>query len=364
MKKISILIVIFFIVTRSHAGENLLESDLNHDGKTNYQDLTIMASQWLTEGKPYVPVTQPFPGPGELRCQQAQRVSVPGGEWKTILNVSDGPCIVTNFWLACDFAGKRRQSPVRIYFDSHCDPDIEGWTSDIFASGPNEPANFRGQFAGVTNSDETSQSGYPGFSGYLKLLMPYYYSIRVDIQNPTASSRQCWMMLEAMPMDPNYLYAAGIKPGMYLRTFGFGQDGNKEHYSDVVLLETFKPTILAGLFQFFDNNTNAVSGKNFKFLEGDYKIYYGNSITAAYRSSGSEDFYHSSWYFQEGLFAKDDECLVLKNSNTFSLAASRFFPLNKAPAAQDGLKFTWQVGEPAMPDPKNTYTRWITWYYQ
>jgi hypothetical protein len=194
--------------------------------------------------------------------------------------------------------------------------------------------------------------------------MPYYESIRVDIQNPTASNKLCWMMLERLPIDPNRLHCIGIKPGMYLRTYGFGQDDNKEHYSEVVLLDTNEPTILAGVYQYFDNSYEAGGGGNFRYLEGDHRIYYGGNTTPSYRGSGCEDFYHSSWYFQEGLFDRMDECLVLKNDSYYRVATSRFFPLYRAPYHEDGMKFTWQVGEPSMPDPNDTYTRWITWYYQ
>ncbi|MGD9110473.1 MAG: DUF2961 domain-containing protein [Phycisphaerales bacterium] len=360
-----IVLTLFALSTARADGTKLLKSDSTLDGAVNGFDLAILANEWLTSGQPYAPVTKPFPGPAELRCNQTQRNTVLAGQWETIFNLDDGPCLVTNFWVAADFAGKRRRTPIRIYFDDHNSPDIEGWTGDLFACGPDEPANFRGDFIGVTNSQESGEgSGYPGFSGYLRLPMPYYESIQVDIQNPTASNKLCWMMLERLPIDPNRLYCIGLKPGMYLKTYGFGQDGNKEHYNELVLLDTSEPTILAGVFQYIDNSTAAGGGNNFKYLEGDHRIYYGTSGTPSYRSSGAEDFYHSSWYFQEGLFDHMDECLVLKNTTDYRIAASRFFPLERAPYHEDGIKFTWQVGESAMPDPCEPYVRWITWYYQ
>ncbi|MFA5553526.1 MAG: DUF2961 domain-containing protein [Phycisphaerae bacterium] len=364
-RQIFSIAISFLLLSFAFAQTNLLRSDTNCDGTVNNFDLANLANEWLTTGHPYTPVTKPFPGPAELRCDQVQRNTVLAGQWKTIFNLSDGPCLVTNFWVAVDFAGKRRQTPNRIYFDGRDTPDIEGWTGELFGSGFYEPANFRGEFIGVTNSQEAGEgTGYAGFSGYIRLTMPYYESIRIDVQNPTANNRQCWMMLERMPIDPNYLYNIGLVPGMYLRTYGYGLDGNKTKYSEVVLLDTNEPTILAGVFQFFDNSTTAGGGSNFKYLEGDYRIYYNGSSTASYRCSGTEDFYHSSWYFQEGLFDRMDECLVLKNSTNFNLAANRFFPLNRAPYGENGIKFTWQIGEPAMPDPGDTYTRWITWYYK
>jgi len=365
----NVLLVVFIsiclFVLPVQAAENLLKSDTSLDGIVNNFDLANLANEWLMQGQPYAPVTKPFPGPAELRCEQTQRNTVLAGEWETIFDLDDGPAIVTNFWMACDFPGKRRQTPIRIYFDDHNTPDIEGWTGEIFGSGPNEPANFRGQFLGVTNSQESGEgSGYNGFAGYLRVPMPYYSSIKVDVQNTSASNGLCWMMLERMPIDPNRLYCMGLQPGMYLKTYGYGLDGNKTHFSEVVLLDTNEPTILAGVFQFFDNSIESGGGGNFHYLQGDLRIYYNGSGTPSYRSTSTEDFRHSSWYFQEGTFDRMDECLVLKNNTNYNIATSRFFPLYRAPYGEEGIKFTWQVGEPGMPDPNDTYTRWITWYYE
>jgi hypothetical protein len=309
---------------------------------------------------------KPFPGPGELKCDQTQRNSVAAGQWETIFDISDGPYIVTNLWMACDFLGKLRVTPVRIYFDGAASPQIEGLTGELFACGFDYPANHRGDFTGVTNSQESGEgSGYNGFSGYLRLLMPYYSSIRIEVKNDTASSHLVWMMLERMPMTRMRLRTIGLSDGMLLRTYGYGQDGWKTKYIEVPLLNTNEPTVAAGLFQFFNNGVGSGVGHNFKYLEGDYRIFYGGSGSASYRSSGTEDFYHSSWYFQEGTFDQPgDECMVEKHDADYTCSASRFFPLWRAPYHKDGIKLTWQVGESAMPDPGNTYTRWITWYYK
>lgn len=309
---------------------------------------------------------RPFPGPGKLKCDQVQRFSVSAGQWATVFNISDGPGIVTNFWMACDFNGKQRLTPIRIYFDGASSPQIQGFTGEIFASGFDYPANFRGQFVGVTNSQESGEgAGYDGFSGYLRLLMPYYSSVRMDIQNTSGSSGLCWMMLERMPVRPTRLREIGLHNRMLLRTYGYGQDGFKTKYTQVPLLDESGPTILAGLFQFFNNGVGSGAGHNFKYLEGDYRIYYGGSSSASYRSSGTEDFYHSSWYFQEGYFQDPgDECFVEKHDDEYTVSVSRFFPLSRAPYHKDGVKLTWAVGESAVPDPGNTYTRWISWYYK
>ena len=290
-RAITVLALTVLIAPSMAETNNLLKSDITLDGIVNNYDLANLANEWLNQGLPYCPVTKPFPGPAELRCEQTQRNTVLAGQWKTIFDLDDGPCVVTNFWLACDFPGKRRQTPVRIFFDDHNTPDIEGWTGELFACGFYEPANFRGDFVGVTNSKESGEGpGYNGFSGYLRLPMPYYESIRIDVQNNSPNDALVWMMLERLPIDPNRLYCMGLQPGMYLKTYGYGLDGNKTHYSEVTLLDTNEPTVLAGVFQFFDNSTASGGGNNFKYLEGDHRIYYGGSGTPLYRSSGCEDF--------------------------------------------------------------------------
>jgi hypothetical protein len=310
---------------------------------------------------------EPFPGPGKLKCDQVQRFSLPAGQWTTVLNISDGPCLVTNLWLAVSIEDKERLTPVRIYFDGAGSPQIEGFTGEIFGSGFDYYTTFRGDYVGTTNSqkDGDGSKTYDGFSGYLRLLMPYYSSIRIDIQNTSGGSGMCWMMLERMPITPPDLKIIGLQNGMLLRTYGYGQDGWKTKYTEVPLLDTSEPTILAGLFQFWNNGTGSGVGNNFKYLEGDYRIYYGGSSSASYRSSGTEDFYHSSWYFQEGAFDRPgDEGMVEKHDTSYTCSAWRFFPLWRAPYNVAGIKLTWQVGESAVPDPGNAYTRWISWYYK
>ncbi len=87
-----------------------VKSDTNLDGTVGFPDLGILANEWLTTGLPYAPVTKPFPGPTELCCDQTQRNTVLAGQWETIFDIDDGPCLVTNFWVAADFAGKRRKT--------------------------------------------------------------------------------------------------------------------------------------------------------------------------------------------------------------------------------------------------------------
>jgi hypothetical protein len=293
-----------------------------------------------------------YPGPGELKCFKQEVFNCPSGVWTTICNLIDGPMLVTNLWFATYSGG--RQLPIRISFDGQDpnNPHIIGLTGEIFASGFDATVKFRNNYVGVTRGEAGA------FSGYLKLLMPYYSSVRIDVYG----GGSCWFMMERMLITKADLKAIGITPGMYLRTYGYGQDGQKTKFSELTLLQTTTPTILAGLFQFNNNDV----GANFYYLEGNYKIYYGDSGTASYESSGTEDFCHSSWYFNEGAFAVDDECMTYKSTGSpYQCVMSRFFPLWRAPYSAGGIKFTWNVGQSGQGDPGSViYTRWIVWYYK
>jgi hypothetical protein len=169
-------------------------------------------------------------------------------------------------------------------------------------------------------------------------------------------------MLERMPIDPNRLYSLGLKPGIYLKTYGFGHASNFAQNSEVTIFDSNLPTILAGIYQYFNNATSVGGGGNWDFLTGDFRIYYNGSATDSYQSSGCEDFYNSSYKFQEGLFEYTDQCLAMKNTY-YQLSVSRFFPLAHAPYGEEGIKLTWTVGDAGV-TTGSTYLRWIIWYYQ
>jgi hypothetical protein len=169
-------------------------------------------------------------------------------------------------------------------------------------------------------------------------------------------------MLERILIDPNRLYSIGLKPGVYLKSAGYGQANNFVPQSEVTIFDSNQPTIVAGVFQFFNNSTSVGGGGNWNFLTGDHRIYYNGNTTALYQSSGCEDFYNSSFKFQEGLFEYTDLCLAMKNTS-YQAAVSRFFPPSNAPCGEYGIKFTWTLGDAGV-STGMTYLRWIVWYYQ
>ena len=299
----------------------------------------------------------PSPGPGVLKCYKAEAQSIAQNVWTTIVNLNDGPGVITCLWFACS-AGGRTSLEMKIAFDgADIDtPQIHGIAGELFGSGFDTIATPRTLFVGASKSDTDK------FSGYLKLPMPYYSSVRIDLKGST-SNGSYWVMVERMSVTNADLYEMGLKPGMHLKTAGWGLEGYKTSYSEITLLETNTPTILAGIFHFGRNTNDANS---YRYLEGNYKIYYGGEETASYESSGAEDFYFSSWYFLEGAYESDDTWCAFRGvaGSYVETAVGRMFYLNKAPYHPNGLKFTWNVGQNGQGDPGTVYTRWKVWYYE
>lgn len=295
-----------------------------------------------------------FPGPGKLKCSQVQRHICGSKVWTTVFNLSDGPQVVTSLWMAFYFGTKSRISPLRITFDGAAEPQIIGFTDEIFGGSFDHASTFRARFNGVTRNE-------PGaMSGYLRLPMPYLSSCKIEVYNNNTINGLCWAMVERFPLTFS-VERIGLIPGMYLSTYGYGEAGHIGEFVEKTLFETVKPTILTGLFHYWYPSEPG----NWDYFEGDYKLFYGGEGTPSYRSSGTEDFYFSSWGFHEGVFAEDDKILVAKDSaSPYRCCCCRFFRISEAPYHSDGIKLTWTNGEAAAGNPGTVYIRWIVWYYQ
>lgn len=351
---VCVAVAIMFL---SALGLGYSKSDFNYDGTVNFKDLARFAQDWLVQYQPGG-CGPKVPGPGKLKCDQVQRRICSSQIWETLFTLTDGPAVITGFWLANDASLEARVSRIRITFDGAGSPQIEGATVELFGSSFDHSDTFRARFNGVTRSDTSH------VAGYLRLLMPYYSSCKIEFYSQKSSGNcYVWAMVERMPLDCPEV-ELGLNSGMYLYTNG--DDGYPAKYTEDTMLDTDVPTILAGVYQFIDNGytvTGHTAGNNFCHLEGDVRIYYGGEAIPSYRSSGTEDFYYSSWYFSEGVFAEDDKVLATKDSSGYVVTLSRFWRLSEAPYDPNGIKLTWQVGEGSC-DPNEPYHRYIAWHYK
>lgn len=339
----------------------------------------------------------PFPGQSKLKCDQIQQSACPANSWTTVFDLTDGPGIITCLWLAFQYSSGGRLTPLTLEFD---DPNAGGvriganpvgdpgignlLTGEMFGIGFDDPAIYRGPLMGVTNSYSSGAPGtsWEGFSGYIRLLMPYYRNCKFHIYNDSGSAVNCWAMVERIPLTTQGLNDLGLWDGVYLRTYGDGLSETPRRltaYDDVVLLDEEGPISLAGSFMFWNNSWHASAGNNFAFLEGDVKIFYDQEANPSYRSSGMEDFYHGSWYFQEMYDSPYSQrygiqdyhlsgqiAVPMKNNSTYKIAMQRFWYPSWMPHAKRNLKLQTSNGQSGqgVGNPGYAYCRWVTWYYK
>jgi hypothetical protein len=107
-------------------------------------------------------------------------------------------------------------------------------------------------------------------------------------------------------------------------------------------------------------------------LEGPFKIYIDGSGTAAYRTSGSEDFFGMPWYFQHlNNFGSGNNTTLAPSSEDIALTfdapptfgAQRFF-IQDPIVFNTGIKMTWTCGVTARVSFSGTCLLFAqAWYY-
>ncbi|HEX9007140.1 MAG TPA: glycoside hydrolase family 172 protein, partial [Bacteroidota bacterium] len=71
--------------------------------------------------------------------------------------------------------------------------------------------------------------------------------------------------------------------------------------------------------------------KDLQFLEGDEMVYVDGEQRPSMRGTGTEDYFNSGWYFNQGEFAAPYHGLILKDDSLGRIAAYRFHVLDVIP---------------------------------
>ncbi len=295
--------------------------------------------------------------PGAASCQQTQRLVLPANTWTTIAQGA-GAGAITKVWFAVDANGGSgntvSQARIRITFDGAPVPQIGGVAGmplDAFVgAGFNASPVYRTNVWGQSIYSPPNQ-----MSGYNNMVMPYSAGYKVELLPYGTGNNICWSNVETEPVAA--LPVGAAPPAGYRLNAIFSATTSVAPGVEQTLLQTTRPTILLGVLHYFSGETDL------HFLEGDQRIYYGGSGTAAYRSSGSEDFFQSSYYFTDGYTHNDEAGLVYKDSSG-DICAYRLWPLSKAPASPTGLQLTWANGDATYNTPtQNTNSTPVLFYY-
>lgn len=128
---------------------------------------------------------------------------------------------------------------------------------------------------------------------------------------------------EFQPSPTTTLIPAGVLHGFWNLTL---EDTPSQPYP---LFDTSGSGRFVGLCAFWDNPNHEVN--DFTYLEGPMTIYVDNSLIATYNSSGHEEFFLNTFYFEGGNIASDRAGVTEFNNATASqIGAYRYFDTDEA----------------------------------
>jgi hypothetical protein len=197
-----------------------------------------------------------------------------------------GPGQIRAFGLRVDGvpADALRKLVLRGYFDDHVQPDIEAPVADFFGNTYGVKP-FGSLFVG-----QTAQGMY------CLLPMPFARQARFTLENGRREPVAVWVAadLKPGPFDPNrdgYLHALYLEEKV--------RRGEPHHWLN-----------LTGTRGHFVGQVQAMSGKALGFLEGDEQFRVDDeqwlksetegTMIAPWNGTGTEDYYNSGWYFNQG----------------------------------------------------------------
>jgi len=222
-----------------------------------------------------------------------------------------GPGVITMIWatIASNDVYFLRHIVLRMYWDGESAPSVEVPIGDFFGTGF-QYKQFVTPFIGM------SSGGY-----YCYFPMPFNKSARVEVVNETGQQiSNFYYHIDYHklpgPLDSTvaYFHATWHRE---IRT-------SPSHY--YTLLEASGEGQLVGI----NLNMQSYDG-GLSFLEGDEMFYVDGEKVASVKGTGTEDYFNSGWYFNQGEFSAPYHGLILKDDTLGRIAAYRFHILDCVP---------------------------------
>ena len=240
-----------------------------------------------------------------------------------------GSGYVDHMWFGGSFKDYKRLR-IRVYVDGEtaCSIDMElGLGVGVGFQDPAAPWGNR--FVGVTGEP----SGI-----YLNHRIPYSRSIRVTAELPPGVPRATvlWWIIRGLENGQPQVCGFTLPPTARLKL-------HKVVDREVQPLEEFDLARVAGAGLLFQV-TMAARSSNFEFLEGQMRAYYGSDTQPQFLSSGLEDYFLGTYYFNRGLYHLPQAGLTHKDEATSSFSAYRYHEEDPV-VFSDGLRLTCRCGE-------------------
>ena len=237
-------------------------------------------------------------------------ITIPAGAVARLADIR-GPGVITMFWTTIASPDKYflRHIVLRMYWDGEKDPSVEVPIGDFFGTGF-QYKEYVTQFVGM------SSGGY-----YCYFPMPFNISARVEVVNETG---------QAIPSLYYHIDYHKLPGPLDSSVAYFHSSWHREIRTDpshyYTLLEAEGEGQLVGINMSMQSYDSGLT-----FLEGDEMIYIDGEKQASIKGTGTEDYFNSGWYFNQGEFNAPYHGLILKDETLGRIAAYRFHILDCIP---------------------------------
>lgn len=217
------------------------------------------------------------------------------------------------------------------------------------------------------------QNGSDNIGFYSYIPIPFSTSLKIELINGSAST--------ASTVWANFTYQTGVAntwPNTRKLRTASGTLTNQtvDTLETLVDAQGISPGRLFGVFMSIDsfpNTANPLTGP----LEGNVAIYVDNSMTPSLESSGTEDYFNWSNYFEgkstlygststSGNFSYDQGYTGIQFSTVISPATWNVYRYHVMDQVlfNNGIKVTWQCGDSTQVNfTGGVRVAWMIWYY-
>ena len=267
----------------------------------------------------------------------------------------DGSGYLDHMWFGGAFS-KFTDLRIRIYVDHEVKPSIDMLLGMGVGVGFGDPAAPWGtRFSGITGAPSGIFLNYP---------IPFSKNIRVTAELPEGVQRDTvfWWIVRGIKNLPLRIADLQIPSSARLRL-------HRLEDQHVAPLQEFELCRVAGDGMIFQV-TMAAKSSNFEFMEGQMRAYMGTSKEPQFLSSGIEDYFLGTYYFNRGLYHLPQAGLTHKDESNHSFSAYRFHDIDPV-FFSNGIRLTCRCGErrgekvfgtTGHPQP-TTYTTYV-WTYE
>ncbi len=271
------------------------------------------------------------------------------------LALQEGTGYLDHMWFGGDFKNFKTLR-IRIYVDGEQVPSIDMELGLGVGVGFQDPtAPWGNTYAGITGSP----SGI-----YCNYRIPYTKSLRVTAELPAGVPRDTvfWWIIRGLENFP--LEVAGFQLPAQARL----RLSKLENFNAQPLQE-FDLARVRGRGLVFQV-TMAARSSSLEFMEGQMRAYFGEASEPQYLSSGLEDYFMGTYYFNRGIYHLPEAGLTHKDESDSSFSAYRYHDRDPI-VFSAGIRLSCRCGErrgdktfgPTGNPRPTTYTTY-TWTYE